>query len=209
MSVADQLAEAITPWWTQDFEDFVRAIGAMFAHAELYCADVDEDDGSGGWEAMLDPDQSPTEALPYLAQWVGEVLRAGMTDEQMREWVKGRPNSRRGTPNAIGLAAQRSLTGGRTVQVFERTKNDGTPDPNGDEFVVYTYAAETPNPSLVWSDLQDVIPADMVCHYTVLTAATWASIESGHSTWAAVKSAYPTWTEVRSGVGGGTDWAAV
>lgn len=204
MSIADQLAEQIFPWWTQDFEDLVRAIGSMWEHSELYC--LSRDDGTPAWAAMFDPAAAPTEALPYLAQWVGEMLRTGLTDPQMRQWIVDRPNSRRGTPKSIGLAAQRSLVGARSVRVFERTNGDGTADPTGDNFVVYTFTSDTPDPEQVWQDLLSVTFADMTCHYTVLTASSWASIEAGHSTWAAVWSAFPTWSQVRGGAGGGMAW---
>lgn len=205
MTLADQLVDAIYPWWSQDFEDLARAIGSMWQHVELYA--LARDDGTAAWSVMVDPENAPTEALPYLAQWVGEQLRAGLTDEQMREWINDKPNSRRGSPESIALAAQRSLVGGRVVQLFERTDANGEDDPLGDHFVVYTYAADTPDPNQVWEDLLTVIPADMVCDYTVLESTTWAEIDAGFDTWADVHDAYSTWTEVAGGVQGGMSWS--
>jgi hypothetical protein len=207
MTVADQLAEAITPWWTQDFEDLARAVGSMFVHAESYCADSELDGGPIGWEGVFSTATCPAEALPYLAQWVGEVLRAGLAEPQQREWIDDRPNSRRGTPESIALAAQRTLIGQRTVQLFERTMADGSADANGDNVLVYTYAADTPDQAQVLLDMQDVMFVDMVLHYVVLPFPTWQSVQTAEPTWAAVKSAYVTWGDVKAAPAGGMSWS--
>jgi hypothetical protein len=118
MSIAEDLNEAMLPWLTPDLEDYNNAIGWMFHTVEQW---FDEDDEDGNWAMLLDPDLCPVEALPYLAQYVGERLPTGISEPLAREWIKDAPNQLRGTAYSIFRAAQRTLIGSRTVQIIERS----------------------------------------------------------------------------------------
>jgi len=203
MSIADDLVAALQPWMTPDFEDFARAVGGMFAQVELYAEDSDTD---VGWAIMLDPDNAPVAGLPYLAQYVGEQLPVGLDEAGQREWINDKPNSRRGTPESLARAAQRTLTGTRTVQILERTMPDGTVDPNGDHFTIITYTGETPNRAQVLANLLMVSPADMVLSYLVDTGGVWATFHTSYPTWNAVKAAYATWADMQGAEPGATVW---
>jgi hypothetical protein len=206
MSVAEDLVAALYPWTEQspDLADLATAIGSMWNHVELYSAD--QSDGTPGWCILFDPATCPTEALPFLAQLVGEKLKAGLDDADSRAWINDKPNSRRGSPFAIGSAAQRTLTGAKTVMLYESTLPSGGADAMNDNLVVYTLANETPNQNQVFQDLLTVVPADMVVTLVVLAGATWGSVDSSYGTWAAVKAANATWANVLAPVVGGTAW---
>jgi hypothetical protein len=186
---SEELVYRFRPLLTPDLETFLRiGIGSMFWQVASMLS-VDDDDGN--WVPLLDPDACPEAFLPYLAQFVGERIRVGLSESQKREWIKDAPIRKRGTVMSIFQAAQRTLIGGRTVALQERF-------PNVDTISVVTYAPETPDPELVEHDLRDVVPADIVLNYQSLTGQTWALLMDAHADWQAVSDAYDTWGEVAS-----------
>lgn len=193
MSFADDLVAAFEPWLTPDLETYLRAIAGMFSEVELLAFD---DAFGEGWEILFDPDRCPANALPYLAQYVGERLPAGLSVPLQREWIKDAPNQRRGTPRAIFLAAQRRLTGSRLVAWKER-------DPTVDTLTIYTYTSQTPDPAGTLRDLLDVVPADVILNYTSLAGQLWSDLQASHATWQLVKDGYPTWGDVATELGAG------
>lgn len=186
--VAGDLIASFEPWMTDDLYDYLNAVGSMFAAVEALSADAENGEG---WSLALDPDLCPPEALPYLAQFVGERLPVGLAEPFQREWIKDEPNSVRGTVPSILRAAQRSLTGNRKVALLER---GGVNDP--DLVVVRTYASETPFPARVLHDLQDVMPADMTLDYRAIAGSTWGLVNANYASWGAVKADNATWADV-------------
>jgi hypothetical protein len=193
--IRDLLVFALEPWMTDDLRTYLQTIGDMFAEVEMFVGDTDE--GDYGWEALLNPDLCPVQALPYLAQYVGERLPAGISEPLAREWIKDAPNQLRGTNYAIQRAAQRKLTGNRKVTLIER-------DTATDHLTVVTYAAETPNASGTLADILSVLPADVQLTHTVVTGEVWSQVQSTWATWAAVKAANATWGVVASQQPAGT-----
>ena len=200
MSVAEDLVAAFAPWMTPDLEDYLTAIGGMFSESELYALQETEDDIP--WSILLDPDRAPVQALPYLAQYVGEQLPVGLDEVGLREWIKDAPNQRRGTIESIVRVAQRYLTGQRTVAIHERSGVALQPE---DYITVQTYTAETPNPALTFADLRrDAIPADIVLTHNVMDGQAWQDVKTANATWAVVKATYATWEDARTQMPGFT-----
>jgi hypothetical protein len=186
------LLDQLEPWLTDDFETYLASIAQMFGETEHYSADTDDREG---WTVLYDPDAAPEDALPYLAQFVGEQIRAGTSEAGKREQINDRANQRRGTPESIFFAAQRTLTGSRLVAIHER-------DPDVDTLLVRTYTSETPDAAVVEADIRNVLPVDVILDYAAATGQTWADVLTDHGTWAAVASAYANWGEVASDVSG-------
>lgn len=193
--IADDLVAAFEPWLTEDLETYLRAVASMFEEAELYSADDFADDANDyeGWTVLFDPDRAPAAALPYLAQFVGEVLPVGIGEAAAREWIKDRPNSRRGTPTAMILAAQRKLTGQRTVSFRERWDGSAA---DAETVTIHTFDHETPDPDAVETEIRSTLPADLILNYGSLAGQTWADVIADHTDWDAVGAAYDTWAEV-------------
>lgn len=185
-TATDDLLEGFEPWMTSDLRDYLTAAGGTLAEVELYSSDTD--DGHEGWTLLLDVDRCPQPALPYLAQFVGEVLPRGIAEQAGRQWVRDAPNERRGTLAAIIAAAQRYLTGQRTVTVIERENNIV------DAIGVLTYAQETPDSDAVLRELQKVVPADVILNYRVSGGQTWNDVNTANASWNALTS--QKWSQV-------------
>jgi hypothetical protein len=195
VSFADDLVAAFEPWWTQDLEDYLRSIATMFEEVDAYIADPEGE--LEPWEILFDPDLAPAAALPFLAMLVGETLPQNITEAGAREWIKDRPNSRRGTPQAIIYAAQRYLTGQRTVSYRERWDGSTT---DVDHVTINTFNHEMGNttPAQVEAEIRSVFPADIVLNYSALDGQTWADVITDYTTWADVLAEpdYDTWADV-------------
>lgn len=194
MSIATDLVDAFRPWMTDDLRDYLEAMGSMFSETELYA--ISEEDDELGWSILFDPDLCPAQALPYLAQFVGEQLPVGITEADAREWIKDAPNQRRGTLESVVRVAQRSLTGDRIVQVRQRSGSD--PILPEDQITVQTYTTQTPSAEQVRRDLEaDAVPYDITLNMVVLPGQTWADVNADNANWAAVAAANPTWLDLQ------------
>lgn len=191
MSLADDYVAAHEPWLTPALEDYLRAIASMFSEVELLA--FDSADGEG-WTILFDPDRCPVKALPYLAQYVGERLPVGLGEVESREWIKDAPNQFRGTPYSIFHAAQRRLTGQRTVRLEERFGG------NSEQLRVTTYTAETPDQAGTRADVESVLPHDVLLTFQVQAGQNWGDVKLAYASWGAVQAANPTWEDVRTDI---------
>lgn len=201
MSLNDDIRAQLEPWLTVDLGTFTDAISSMWNQVELYA--MDSDDGTlQGWTLMFDPVNAPAAGLPWLAQWLGERFPPGLTPGLQREWIADRPTEYRGTVNSFIRAAQRTLTGQRTVSITERSGGDP------DTVAILTYTAETPSSAQVLADLKSVFPASMILVYSTGAGQTWNGVKTGlyGATWTAVAGHYAHWSDVASDVVGVTTY---
>lgn len=183
------------PWITSDLEDYLRVVGTMFAETELYGFDTEDFEG---WTILLDVDRCPVEALPYLAQYVGERLPAGLTEDEMRQWIRDAPNQQRGTLKSLVDATQRYLTGGKTVTVIERDL--GHPD----HVTVVTYTSETPDSAQVLAEINTVFPAELTLAYVVSGGQIWSQVIATDPDWANSMAESATWADLMAETPSGT-----
>ena len=108
-----------------------------------------------GWGALLDVDVAPEWALPWLAQFVGVSTVSGLDVNSRRLRIKQASGFHRGTPASIIAAAKQYLTGGQTVELYEREGGPWT-------FRLRTYLSETPYPEKVRASVEALTPAGVV-----------------------------------------------
>jgi len=193
-NIGFNLVEQHEPWITPDLQTYLMAIGSMFWEVELYSEDTEEFEG---WTILLDVDRAPEEALPYLAQYVGERIPDNISEAAKREWIEDAPNQQRGTLGSIVAAARRYLIGERLVTVIER-------DGGVDKLSVVTYTEQTPDSGLVAAELETVVPADITLTYTVTPGQTWTQLDSIKVDWAEVIADYGSWADVTADTPEGT-----
>lgn len=193
MAVADALTDGLEVWLSPDLATYAQAIGRMFSQVETLSADTDTDDG---WSIILDVDRCPDYALPYLGQFVGVSVPIGTDEASARQLIRDKPRQSRGTPASIVAAAQRNLTGSKSVVLRERDGAVGTDDPY--RITVITYTAETPDPDAVLNEILTVKPGGIVLNYLTLAGQDWQAVANTYGTWTAVDTAYPNWRGVKS-----------
>lgn len=172
-SFADDLYQLLEPLARIDGGDeqygwallhLVSAIGVPFQ--AIVDVVYEDNDGRPGYAVLMDADTCPTWALAWLAQFRGVRLPPRAVGEleadywlAMRERVKRADGQNRGSVDAMVAAAQRFLTGTKSVYMTERW---GT-DPYA--LNVQTVLSETPDPAAVLAALLEQKPAGIVLSY--------------------------------------------
>jgi hypothetical protein len=167
---------------SDDLSAYCDAIGAMFAEVEGY-ARGDETGDVLPWQALLDPAIAGSQALLWLAQLAGVAVPVGMTDETaLRSTIEAANGRRRGTPAYMAEQGQATLTGTKTLRMFERY--------TGDAYLLHvvTRTDETPDPAATEAALRSVKPAGIVLTFEVSDGVTWdepvhAWNAAGSTTW--------------------------
>ena len=116
-------------------QEFLKAIGEMYE--EIIDLAYDTADGHDGWTLLTDVTRVPSKAIDWLSQFVGVRQIEGLTDAQKIQRIAAREGFSRGTPGGMRAAAQVFLTGGQTVNIFER-------DTSPYHMAVQTYESQTP-----------------------------------------------------------------
>lgn len=190
---ADNLYDALEPVAWQDafygyaLAHYCASLGAMFQPVEDLARDTED---GPGWSAVLDLDRCPDAWLPWLAQFVGVTIPAGLTPAEQRAWITGTDGFARGTPAAIRNAAAATLTSSKTVVLRER-------DTSPYRLEVVTYEAETPDPAATQRAILAQKPAGIVLSYRVQAGADFQGVKAHFATYAALRSAYPTYRAAR------------
>lgn len=122
----------------------LRLIAAGTRHLANVEAIVRDDPESGvaGWSRALNLDTAPAAALPWAGQWVGVTPRPELQEADQRARIRDRREWIRATPAYFLAVAREYLTGGRRVELYERT------GPSGHEHeraTVRVFAAEVPD----------------------------------------------------------------
>jgi hypothetical protein len=143
---------------------------------------VRERDDARAWTILFDPDRCPAECLPYLAQYVGVVITAEMSEAQIRNEIREPTGWARGRPPAIRIATARTLkpVDDEELMVIIRAR---TPGPG--QHYIRTLLSQTPEPDRSEYVIRKAVPAWEVLDYAAIdgvvftdTAASWADFGS-------------------------------
>lgn len=191
-NVGDQLYEALEPLARQTGDATngapLRSLATALGTLLQVVVDLSEDTPQGpGWSAIMDVDGAPTFALPWLAQLVGVRLPAGETDAQQRDRIRNAEGFKRGTPAAMVSAAQRLLTGTKTVFFRER-------DGGAYRLSVWTRLSETADPAAVEAALREQKPAGIILTYAAI--ADW-TLQDVYDTFATFQDIYTTYATLQ------------
>lgn len=184
MPVGDELYEALGPLTESDVDHgyalrtYCTALGKMFQQLETYVRDTAIHDG---WTVALDVERAPTEALPYLAQFVGVILPTGTGDADARTRIRAAAGMQRGTVESLRQAALSYLTGAKYIRIVERLNSPY-------RFGVFVRQNEVPDTAALQQALLEVKPAGLVMELYSTTGESWN--ESTTSTWNSVSKSW-------------------
>jgi P2-related tail formation protein len=216
-TLLDDLAVWVTPAQdpTGDHAKYLSALGSMAEQCWSLVMDQGFPDDSTwvpGYSTLLNPTTCPTAFLPYLAQFVGAQIPSGSTDAVARQIIRAEAGMQRGTGfggsytsstipagGAIVSAAQRNLSGGQHVTLFERTAADGsTRDPY--HFVLVVLTSEVVSATKLTTDVNNVKPAGI--QWTLTQTSTWtiAQLEAAYATVTLAEAAFSTVTHLETDV---------
>jgi hypothetical protein len=172
------------------------SIASMFDQIEMYARD--QEDGTPGWGILLDVDRCPIEALPWLAQFVGVILPAGLTEAQQRDRIRNTDGFKRGSLGAIIAAAQEGLTGDQTVIWRERDASVSPSFGGAYGLTILTYTAETPDGNLVRNKILSQKPGGIILNYATITGGSYLLLRTTYTDYTDVESGFATYNGVRT-----------
>lgn len=148
--------------------------------------------GYSAWGIIMDVDNAPFKALPWLAQFVGVTVpprQAGETDEaydaRIRAYIRATPGFDRGTPDAMMAAIQQTLTGTKTVYIRERYGG-------AYRIEIITKTNETPDPAATLRAILSQKPAGIQLTHSVLVGQDFQLLYQNNTTFQAVYTKYAT-----------------
>jgi hypothetical protein len=167
---------------------FLAGIGNMLQAIDSISRDSYDTDYeiAPSWSTVLDINRCPTEALPWLGQFVGARFPTNLRDDQQRYMIEHVPGWSRGTPAAILAAASLFLLPGFVPTLTERDTSpyhltisipsgavvsDATYGSLWRSYATYsdleaafaTYADIWAGDDAIESAILDAIPAGLVC----------------------------------------------
>lgn len=195
-AAALELYEALDPSFTQEDEEhgwatlnFCAALTS--GNIDLIHEIVSDRDSGPGWQILLDPEECPAAALPYLARFVGARLLPSMTEAEQRAAIANPEGFGRGTPAAIVAVAKRRLTGSKTVLLVEFYTGLAY------RMKIVTLAGETPEPEATLRDiLREQKPIGIRLFFNTSPDWTWDELVEEKATWDEVGEDFATWGAV-------------
>lgn len=199
---AEVLYEALDPAFTTGDEArgwtallFCRALtsGAL---SDVFDWVTDGDDGTPGWQIILNPALAPAIVLPYLAQFAGGRLTPNMSVDQQRNAIQDPEVFSRCTPDQLAAVVKRRLTGTKAVIITERYLDLPW------RLRVETLDAETPDPDLTIAEIKrEAKHVGIVLFFNTRSPWTYGEIlaESGtYPDYTALDAAFDTYFELRT-----------
>lgn len=191
MTLAEHLYAAMGRFAEDDDTgDLLVFCEALCAPAETAFARVSETDEKVAWQDMLDPEAGPAESLPWLAQFVGVEVEPAWTEQETRDAIARPSGWKRGTPGAMREAVQRTLTGDRTVSIFERVGG------NAYQLAVRTLTTETPDADATEAAALTQKPIGIVLDFAALVGQAWNDVVADNTDWDEVTTTYATWDDL-------------
>lgn len=198
-TVSDQLLAQLEPYLGSDGQNgsdlaaFLGAVALMYEQVREWADD--DDDGNVGWSILLDITRAPSEALPWLGQFVGAEVDPNFSDPGQRDQIVNVQGWARGSVAALRQAALPFLTGNQTVMLSER---DPGASPVYPEYglIIYTRASETPDPDAVEAALFAIKPAGIVMLYKTVAGQIYQDIYLNYATYGDVYTAFGDYQEL-------------
>jgi len=195
-AAALELYGSLGPAFTQFDEDYdwttLKFCSALTSgNIDLIYEIVTDRDSGPGWQILLDPELCPAAALPYLAQFVGARLTAGMSIAEQRAAIAAPEGFRRGSPAAIVAVAKRRLTGTKTVLLVEFYTGLAY------RMKIVTLESETPEPEATLADiLREQKPIGIRLFFNSSPDWTWDELVEEQATWDDMVEEFATWDAV-------------
>jgi hypothetical protein len=147
-----------------------------------------------GWAILLDPDECPAYALPWLAQVVGVRLTPGMSEEQQRNEIRQPTGWKRSWIESIRIGTRATLKPVAEEELLVII-HPRTPEPG--RHYIRTLLAQTPEPDRTeWLLEHKLTPAWERVDYAAIETTTFDDIADSWKAFAALVAAKPSFKKV-------------
>lgn len=173
-----------------DFELLCEGIGAMFQPVEDIAGD-DEETGAPGFSSLLDINRAETDALGFLAQFIGARLLPNVSEADQRAWIESGAGFARGRPGAIKSTAMATLTGDKVVILRER-------DGSAWRYTVITKPSETPDATHTQQVLQSQKPGPDIMTHVQSDYIDYEWLKENEADYSALDADFATYDDIKN-----------
>lgn len=189
-----RIYDAITPLMAQDAENgyagaiLSGALATMLDKPAYFARGVEGEPGA----VIFDVDNVDASWLPWLSQFVGDSSAVQNTTDvaTQRALIKAPTNFLRGRPSTFVKVGQTTLTGTKTVLVYQNSPSA----PWGINIITFT--SETPNPTATKNAFLSVMPAWLVPTIQVLTGGNYTTLAGSHTSYSAMEAAHTHYSDI-------------
>ncbi len=168
---------------------------ALMKPIEKFAAWALDQGARPGYSVLMDLDECPDEALPWLSQFNGTVLDPTLTPGEWRRQIREARGRFRGTTRSLESDVKATLTGTKRVNVFPRSLSPFR------ELVV-TAESETPDSAVTLAAVNDPQGRPFWMVYELIVSDIWivAELERAytHRSIAEFEAAFATVAEVET-----------
>jgi hypothetical protein len=157
-----------------------------------------------GWELILNVDDVPSKFLDWLAQVVGIPVLSftNLSNPDKRAMIHDAPGWKRGTLQSMIKAAQFTLTGNKTVIVYERYDTNFPGQDRAYHITFITYLSQTPDQAKTLAALIAAKPAGLQLTLLSRSGQIWQWLRDHYPPttqrlWSNAKADYADWEHVR------------
>lgn len=197
-AVAARIYEELTPIAYGDADNeyaLAQFVEAWTRPMILIDQIIRDTDAGPGWSTVLDPQTAPDLFLSWLAQFVGVRSVVGEANMSLRNRIESMDGLRRGGPDSMRAAIQRTLTGTQTVIFNERQGGAW-------KLGIATFAVETPNSNDTLAAILAQKPAGITLTYITSTGPTYALVIVTYDTYQDVKDSFATYNGLKNNLPG-------
>lgn len=196
-TVAEALYARMAPVADQDANLNWPLLTFVGAICDNYLQDIDDLSSDHttyvGWGGILNPDNAPVNALPWLAQLVGVRYNPSLTTAQNITLIKQPIGFQRGSPGAIKAAILPYLSGTKSVVLTERYTGDAY------KVLVTTLTGEVADVAGMQAAALAQKPAGILMTFSAQLGQTYTQLKAAQATYTAARTAYATYTAMRNG----------
>jgi hypothetical protein len=167
----------------------IGGLARLLQEVADYARDSDSYDG---WQILMDVDNCPDKALPWLAQFKGVRIPLGTSPADARTAIHSAAGMQRGTPQALIDATKRWLTGAQQVNLFERFGNDAW------RVQITVPQSQIQDQAGALAALNKVKPAGIVLTLSTVTGVDYGTLRDLHNDYADVKAQFATYAVVKT-----------
>lgn len=206
-SVAELLQQQLEPYLSDTvqsggaLEIFLAGLAQMYEDIKTLADDDDE--GNVGWSILLDINRAPSNALPWLGQFVGAIVDPSLSDADQRQQILDVSGWKRGSVDAMRGAALPYLSGNKTVIFSERDSGASATDP-AYGLIVYTRTTETLDADAIEAALLALKPAGIVLQFKTVAGQIYEDIFLHQATYGVVLTTFDDYQSVLLGGNIGT-----
>ena len=180
---------------TDESGDLQRACECLMAPTQRVYDRIRERPGLPKGARMLDPANCEREGLPYLAQYVGIVVTPELEEdeEHFRAEIEQPTGWRRGQPESIRLAIQRTL---RSIEGEEKMVIIRPRTPEVGHHYVRVLSSQCPDEARSARVAREEVPAWEMLDFAAIDAVTFADITAKFETFGDLTATFRTFKDL-------------